>query len=117
MASVEGKKGSTISTSIDTRAIIRKWETAALTAQRLFRNLDNHREKVRHKGFHTFRLDKADDGTGLLAAICTECGDEIDRSRKILSHQAESLTRAIWNQMVHEAKIELKARLKAEHRE
>lgn len=60
-----------------------------------------------------FRVDKAQDGTGLTVVLCSECGEELDRARKILPHQVQSLAMNIWNDMVHEAKVELKARLKA----
>ena len=54
---------------------------------------------------------------GLMVAMCIECNVDLDKSQKTLHHQEESLAQGIWNQMVQEAKIELKARLKAEQKE
>ena len=90
--------------SVDTEAIMRRWRTAEVTAERLFRFLEKHRTQAGHDGFHTFYLRHAE------VVLCDECNLEIARVRKPVPSEISLLVVEIWNRMIREAKVELKAR-------
>ncbi|OLD01635.1 MAG: hypothetical protein AUJ07_10875 [Crenarchaeota archaeon 13_1_40CM_3_53_5] len=90
--------------SVDTEAIMRRWRTAEITAERLFRFLEKHRTQMGHDGFHTFYLNHAE------VVSCDECNLEIAKTRKPIPGEISLLVVEIWNRMIREAKVELKAR-------
>lgn len=106
----EAKHG--IPISVDVETIMMKWRTAEGSAERLFRFLETHRVEAGHDGFHMFYLSDTG-GTKQIIVSCNQCGKEIARTRNPLPYQIASVTTKIWNQMVREAKIELKAKQKA----
>jgi hypothetical protein len=93
--------------NVDTEAIMWRWRTAEVTAERLFRFLEKHRTQAGHEGFHTFSLNHAE------AVSCDECGQEIAKTRKPVPGELSLLVVEIWNRMIGEAKIELKAKRRA----
>jgi hypothetical protein len=90
--------------SVDTEAIMRRWRSAEITAERLFRFLEKHRTLAGHDGFHTFYLSDAE------VVSCDECNLEIARTRRPVPSEISLLVVEIWNRMIREAKVELKAR-------
>ena len=93
--------------NVDTEAIMWRWRSAETTAERLFRFLEKHRTKAGHEGFHTFSLNHAE------GVSCDECNLEIARTRNPVPGEISLLVVEIWNRMMREAKVELKARRQA----
>ena len=83
---------------------MQRWRTAEIAAERLFRFLERHRTQAGHDGFHTFYLNHAE------VVSCNECNLEIAKTRKPIPGEISLLVVEIWNRMIREAKVELKAR-------
>jgi len=86
---------------------MQRWRTAEITAERLFRFLERHRTQADHDGFHTFYLNHAE------VVSCNECNLAIAKTGKPTPGEISLLVVEIWNRMIREAKVELKAKRQA----
>lgn len=98
--------------SVDVETIMKKWQIAEGSAEHLFRFLETHRVKAGHDGFYMFRLSGTG-GASQIAVSCNQCNEEVARTRNPVPHETARMTTMIWDQMIREAKIELKVKQRA----